>query len=414
MKTTKSDNGIDVKHVPHWGGLLNEFLWMCAGVNRKILLQCPTDWAKYAGTGGLILFTSLMAMLSGGYAFYTIFETASLAIGFGIFWGLLIFNLDRFIVNTMYSDGEYTISKMEILAGLPRIIIAIFIGIVISTPLELKIFEDRINSQIVKDNARRTQETRDMADNDYMKKESKEKELASLLSERKKLAEEYQRASKDLKEEGEGSALSGKPGHGTIYKEKEEYEKKCKESLDEWDKMNKSTLDRIQSDIDNCSKSIDKFEDDIKDSQEMNGFCVRYEAFTNVKAETPSVWWVSLFITLMFIIIEVCPTFFKMMVAAGPYDALLAAEEHEKQVVSKHRISNINDEINTQIQISVEKNKNKLEAEIAANKELLEKIAVTQAELLKTAVDEWRNQELEKIHQDPSAYIKSNTIQSQS
>ncbi|MBR3946364.1 MAG: DUF4407 domain-containing protein [Bacteroidales bacterium] len=413
MKTTKSDNGIDVKHVPHWGGLLNEFLWMCAGVNRKILLQCPTDWAKYAGTGGLILFTSLMAMLSGGYAFYTIFETASLAIGFGIFWGLLIFNLDRFIVNTMYSDGEYTISKMEILAGLPRIIIAIFIGIVISTPLELKIFEDRINSQIVKDNARRTTETRDMAEADYSRKDNKEKELIALYSDRDSLYAEYQHASKELAEEEAGIA-SGRVGRGPIWRAKKEYEEKCKKRLDDWDNNNKSRIERINKEIEDLDRRIGKFENDIKDGQESSGFCVRYEAFTNVKAETPSVWWVSLFITLMFIIIEVCPTFFKMMVAAGPYDALLAAEEHEKQVVSKHRISNINDEINTQIQISVEKNKNKLEAEIAANKELLEKIAVTQAELLKTAVEEWRNQELEKIHQDPSAYIKSNTIQSQS
>ena len=31
-----------------WGGLLNEFLWTCAGVNKKILRQCPTDYAKYA------------------------------------------------------------------------------------------------------------------------------------------------------------------------------------------------------------------------------------------------------------------------------------------------------------------------------------------------------------------------------
>ena len=28
-----------------WGGLLNEFLWICAGTNRKVLRQCPTDYA---------------------------------------------------------------------------------------------------------------------------------------------------------------------------------------------------------------------------------------------------------------------------------------------------------------------------------------------------------------------------------
>ncbi len=49
-------------------GTLNKFLWTCAGVNKDVLKQCPSDYAKYAGIGGTILFTALMAALSGGYA----------------------------------------------------------------------------------------------------------------------------------------------------------------------------------------------------------------------------------------------------------------------------------------------------------------------------------------------------------
>lgn len=147
-----------------WGGYLNEFLWICAGANRKVLRQCPTDYAKYAGIGGTILFTALMASLSGGYALFFVFNSVSKAIAFGIFWGLLIFNLDRFIVNTMYSDGKVTISWREFYSGLPRIIMAIFLGIVISTPLEMKIFDDRINSQLVKDNIERINATRGKID----------------------------------------------------------------------------------------------------------------------------------------------------------------------------------------------------------------------------------------------------------
>ena len=80
---------------------------------------------------------------------YFVFQQIWVACAFGVFWGLLIFNLDRYIVNTMYSDGKPTISWLELRSGLPRIIMAIFLGIVISTPLEMKIFEDRIDSQLV-------------------------------------------------------------------------------------------------------------------------------------------------------------------------------------------------------------------------------------------------------------------------
>ena len=109
-------------------GLYNNFLWWCAGVNRDVLRQCPTEWAKYAGMGGTIFSTACMAALSGGYAISTVFDNTIVAILFGLFWGfVIIFNLDRLIVNTMYSDGEVTISWKEFYSGLPRIIMALFL-----------------------------------------------------------------------------------------------------------------------------------------------------------------------------------------------------------------------------------------------------------------------------------------------
>lgn len=389
----------------------NEFFWICSGANRHILRQCPTEYSKYFGIGGTIFFTAAMATLSGGYAFFTIFKSQLLACAFGIFWGLLIFNLDRFIVNTMYSDGKHTISKEEFIGGLPRIIIAIFLGIVISTPLEMKIFEDRIDSQIVKDNARRTNETREIASADYKKVEELLRKEAELRKERKVLADKLLTAQEDLKKEGEGTALSGKAGHGQIYAEKEAYERKCQKALDDWDAQNQTTFVRIAKEIESRTQSTAKFENDISAGLESEGFCVRYEAFSNIKEEVPAVRIVSIFIMLLFIIIETAPTLFKMMITAGPYDELLNEEMHRKKVHSIQAVSNLNAEVNAQIQIKTEKEQQRLQAELAANKQLLEKIASVQAELLETAVKEWRKAELAKIKADPSKYIQSNTIQ---
>lgn len=111
---------------------------------------------------------------------------------------------------------------------------------------------------------------------------------------------------------------------------------------------------------------------------------------------------------LLFIIVETAPTFLRMMVADGSYENLLDAEKHRIEVMSTKRKSDLNDEINTEVQISTEKNRQRLEAEVLANKELMEKIAKTQAELLQTAIDKWREEELAKINENPSAYIKTN------
>jgi hypothetical protein len=132
------------------------------------------------------------------------------------------------------------------------------------------------------------------------------------------------------------------------------------------------------------------------------------KAFTELKEESWATNISSLFIMLLFIIVETAPTFLRMMVADGSYENLLDAEKHRIEVLSSKRKSDLNDEINTEIQISTEKNRQRLEAEVLANKELLEKLAKTQAELLQTAIEKWREEELEKINKNPSAYIKTN------
>ena len=43
---------------------INEFLWTCAGVNKNILRLYPSEYAKYAGSGGTILFTAIMSFIS--------------------------------------------------------------------------------------------------------------------------------------------------------------------------------------------------------------------------------------------------------------------------------------------------------------------------------------------------------------
>lgn len=58
--------------------------------------------------------------------------------------------------------------------------------------------------------------------------------------------------------------------------------------------------------------------------------------------------------------------------------------------------------------ISTERNKQKLEAELKANQDLMNKVALAQSEILNVAIDEWRKNELKKVEENPSSYIQSN------
>ena len=118
-----------------------------------------------------------MAGLSGGYAFYTIFKpsyddvlnayiashngeftgfieptdmpTAAIAILFGFIWGLIIYNIDRFIVtSTGKGDGTEAITWGELKGAMPRIIMGCIIAISISKPLEIRILKGEIDTQL--------------------------------------------------------------------------------------------------------------------------------------------------------------------------------------------------------------------------------------------------------------------------
>ena len=125
---------------------ITSFFWICSGADTTLLQKCPTESSKYAGIGATIFFTGLFAALAAGYALFTVFDNVWAAIAFGLLWGLMIFNLDRYIVSSMRKEGR---TKSEWLMASPRLILALIISIVIAKPLELKIFEKEIAPELV-------------------------------------------------------------------------------------------------------------------------------------------------------------------------------------------------------------------------------------------------------------------------
>lgn len=137
--------------------------WKAAGGDEYILRRSTySDQVKYMCLGGIIVATGLMAAIAGGYAFYTIFEpkgsaletgtdvtTAIQSVFFGIAWGLMIFNLDRFIVSsTGKGDGTEAITWEEFKGAIPRIVMGSIIALTISKPVEIRMFKSEIDVEL--------------------------------------------------------------------------------------------------------------------------------------------------------------------------------------------------------------------------------------------------------------------------
>ena len=123
---------------------MGKILLALSGARSDILDDCDTERLKFQSLGWAILITSVMATVSMWFAL----NSAMGLNPFGsllaaLLWGLIILGIDRWLVTSMPIDGS---RRWPI--AVPRLILAILLGTLISTPLVLRIFQSEINTQI--------------------------------------------------------------------------------------------------------------------------------------------------------------------------------------------------------------------------------------------------------------------------
>lgn len=403
---------------------IEKFFWWVSGAKVKILEELPTEHSKYTGIGGTIFFTALMATFAGGYAINTAFKSLPLSIFFGVFWGSLIFNLDRYIVSSFgVGDGKRTISKQELIEASPRIIMAIILGFVIATPLELKLFEKEINAEIDQkiaiSNRQLEQNIQKNTSDIIIEYKDEIKSLKNKIENRDKILEakrqEYFKADEAQRNEWNGLGPTGKKGKGPYWEELNNRKNELKTELDkietQYSKQNQKDRKRIEY----LQKLVDAEElKKIKETefhktiqQQNDGLMARLEALHDLTRKKTALLFANWLITLLFIIIEIAPIMFKMMMETGPYDQEVDRLRYEKRIRNMQSNSNLNESINFDLKIHTKKNEQRLEEELKANEELLKKIAKIQVEIASVAIEEWKNEQLKKVKNNPSSMIKS-------
>jgi len=324
---------------------INHFLWLCAGANRSIINRCPTEGSKYAGIGATILFTGVLAALASGYALFTIFENIYYSIGFGLLWGVMIFNLDRYIISSMRKTYK---KNGELKMAIPRFLLAMIIATVISKPLELKMFEKEINTELA---AMALAIEKDQETKVQLKHQPKitllNTEINSLKSEIAQ-ARSHRDQLKDLaRQEADGTGGTGKRNAGPIYQIKKQNADQADRELMDLSTRNNALINAKQLEINETKSSISE---DIKGLEEVsyNGLAARIEALSNLKTKSSAVAIADWFIFLLFICLELSPIFVKLMSSKGPYDELLVAHEHTLSCHSLEKIAQTSAHVRSQ------------------------------------------------------------------
>lgn len=302
--------------------MLQRFFILCSGADRELLSSCSEgEQTKYVGIGATVFFTAIMAFLASAYALFTVFDNPYYAVAFGTVWALLIFNLDRFIVSTIRKRDSL---KTELLQASPRIILAMIIAVVISKPLEIKIFEKEINTVLLKEKNAMAIANKNQVTNyfkgDVTKNRSEIDSIKSAISKKEKeVATLYQ----SYITEAEGSAGTKKMGKGPIYKEKREAHDLALRQLDSLKVSSSKLIIEKEARAKTLQADLDKKVADTKPIIDgFDGLMARINALGKLP------WLPSFFIMLLFLAIETSPIIAKMLSPKGEYDFKLEDNEN--------------------------------------------------------------------------------------
>lgn len=394
-------------------GKIMRFLWKCAGGDRYILERATySDQIKYMCLGGIVFATGAMAGLAGGYAFYTIFSpkgsavedvvdfpTVILSAIFGLIWGLMIFNIDRFIVtSTGKGDGTEKITWDEFKSAIPRIIMGAIIAITISKPIEIRMFQTEINNKLYEKQLELQKEFEKKTTANFEERlKVVEGDLGEVGKQRQDLISRIKIAEQAYTDNLMGKANGIVAGNGPLSKALKSQIDALNKELDRFDQQNGDKI----NDADKKRKEILAEKEkvlatNVQVAQGLDGLLERIKLAHEVAG-----FWITLFITLLFMAIELTPIFFKLMLNKTPYDYL-----------SENRDDLIRAENGIEVRYDYYKDKEGIERHLIINHEaekmIFEKMKVTeiQKELTEYAIAKYKEREKEKIDSNLDEYIK--------
>ncbi len=384
---------------------LMRLFWKACGADSYLLERSTySDQIKYYCLGGIVVATGVMASLAGGYAFYTIFSSknpetgdmlfslsdAMISCVFGIVWGLIIFNIDRFIVaSTGKGDGTEAITKQEIVGAIPRIIMGIVIALTISKPIEIRMFQTEIQAELYKEKKEKLRKDKSIVEANYKNKlEELDKDITSLekkISDKEKVYNQRQSEWDAFTKTGNDA-----PKHFAIAMD-------AKAIWLRTERIYRPQINNKLEEVNNQIKDRDREIAQTKDNaNSLNGLALRIRLAEKVAGP-----WISLFITLLFMVIELTPIFFKMMLIKGPYDYM---DENVRELARA--------EAGIEIEYDFYLDKNGMEkhkiinhaAELKLKERLL--ILKAQQEINVRIIDEWKKNKLHKVDKDPTSFIE--------
>jgi hypothetical protein len=396
---------------------LKDFFIICSGAEPSILddPRCLVERSKYAAIGATVLSTAVLASLSGGYAMYTTFQSALKAIGFGIVWGLIIFNLDRYIVSSIKKqrinpdvprNEQFRIRLREFGSAVPRFLLAILISLVITRPIELKLFDREINAYVEDEKSKKTVAMQQQKEREFPRigelNVANEALRGQLRAKEVECNDLYEIAMSEATGKSE-ARTSGREGKGPLFRERWQNSENCRSDLVQL----RSQIEQKIAANDAQIKVLEGQRDAAVAANKakidaMDGLLMRLKGHSVLTNENASLALASLLIVGLFILLETAPMVVKLLSKRGPYEDICEAQEYEVLKSQQLKMTEVDDETETLLALKRRRDAALLDADLKLRKSVIvsmetnarEKLQNIRREVPTDLVEHWKNAEL--------------------
>lgn len=436
---------------------LTRFLLALAGTNLRVLDKAPGDTPKQISLAGVILTTAGLAVLSSAFALRTALHLPlATALFIGLMWGVAIANLDRWLVA---ATARQPTLWGNVRLALPRLLLAVVIGTVVSTPLTLEIFRSEIDNELTVMQAEQKAAftSRLAEDARYRDLPAQREQIVKLQAEAASGVDEAQvyenPAVADLRQqlatvnaslakaeeavvcEKEGKCGSGKAGAGPAFNEKvalrdrlrsqsaelqeqldaktQQVRAELQQSSTETRANAKARLADLQTRVDQATAAKDaEIERNAAAVRNGDGLLARLHALERISAGDRVLLAAHVFLFLFFTAIECLPVLFKFLLSLGKpslYEQLFTVEDQSTYADAVRGFRAAHDEQEIDLRTSLEahetRRRNQLKAEVEAAQMLLD----SQKSLASQAIAAWQAREEARLDSDLDSFVTQPT-----
>jgi hypothetical protein len=412
------------------------FFWVISGSEISVLKECENEYNRHANIGMMILITSVFGFFTAYVAGSTFASGNRWAVlGFATIWALLVFAIDRSMVNSIKKDPEAAAQPFWSFF-LPRLLLATILAFFMSIPLDHIVFPEAIERQMKLN-----------VHNDWLRRQEElnkglniagtetaltkvENELAGLnetlssecplpaYAEAKRSYDECSQKLPPLRADYEnkkraaanylnqlpvsrgkrivnqtyfalrGARNEAEAALGRQTKQCEEYRDEARRIDSEWRTAKQKEIDekntqrsQTQTQLNTDEQTVKtKSETFLKDLEAMKGFDTKFTTLFLMPNWGVQVLKWAIFLALL--VIEILPTYLKLKTPVGQYDMKM----HEREVMTKN---DIKARVLSEEAIVNQTEAHRVAAEVTLNNAVIDRIADIELRLAEEMLDDW-------------------------